>query len=500
MIREWAGRWETSWGRSLAVRRVAALPAWAYVALWVIAVTPRLMVARAFLDAPITLSDMLQYDMLARSIEEGRGYRWYTSADVDRFSDYLAMMVDVSKIEAPEDGFLTTFRAPGYPVALSLIYALVSESRHIAAARLVQAGLLAAIAPLAAAVATSAGARGRWAAIAGLGAALYPILIFYPAALASENLFIPLTALAYLLTLWAGRCPGLGPVFIAATVLGAAMLTRGTLAPFVLLAGIWLRFAGRRPWRDVVLLWLVAFGLCIPWSARNTRIIGVPSFVETTVGYNLYVGYHPEGNGGFVQEVGVPPMLILDDAERDRMTREVAIDFIRGDPAEALRRVVRRAAFLVGVEDREMLFFYNIGYFGEIRQPWRWLLYAVLISGWVFTALLGMAGILVAPRRDATWLAVALVAALAVPPLLILSEPRFHLPLAPVLLGFAAVALARRRVLLAALRGRGGPALRLALLGGTVILVGLWAWGNAMNWQRLLAIMGPDGHLLLLPY
>jgi hypothetical protein len=30
--------------------------------------------------------------------------------------------------------------------------------------------------------------------------------------------------------------------------------------------------------------------------------------------------------------------------------------------------------------------------------------------------------------------------------------------------------------------------------------MGLWAWGYAMNWQRLLAIMGPDGHLLVMPY
>jgi hypothetical protein len=155
----------------------------------------------------------------------------------------------------------------------------------------------------------------------------------------------------------------------------------------------------------------------------------------------------------------------------------------------------------MGVEDREMLFFYNVGYFGEIRQPWRWLLYAVLVSGWILTALLGLAGILLGPRRDAAWLAVALVVGLAVPPLLILSEPRFHLPLVPVLLGFAAVALAHRRVLLTASLGRSVPrALRWALLGGAAMLVGLWAWGYAMNWQHLLAIMAPDGHLLAMPY
>jgi hypothetical protein len=500
VIRDWAGRWESSWGRTLVARRVAAFPAWAYVVLWMAALVPRLLVARAFLDAPITLSDMLQYDMLARSIEAGRGYRWYAAADVERFSDYLSIMVDVSKIRAPEEGLLTTFRAPGYPVALTLVYASVPEEQHVAAARLAQAGLLATIAPLAAAVAASAGARKRWAAVAGLGAAFYPILVFYPAALASENLFIPMTAAVYLLVLRVGRRPGWTPVVVAAVAMGAAMHTRGTLAPFVVLSGLWLRFAARRPWRDALLLWLIAFGICIPWSVRNSRIMGGPAFVETTVGYNLYVGNHPDGNGGFVQEVGVPPMLILDDAERDRITREAAIGFIRADPAEALRRIVRRAAFLAGIEDREMLFFYNVGYFGAIPELQRWMLYVVLVSPWILTAVLGLAGILIAPRRDAAWLALSLVVGVSVPPLLILAEPRFHLPLVPILIGFAAVALSRRRELIAALRRPGDPALRRALLAGVSLLVLLWVWGYAMNLQRLLAIMGPGGHQLLLPY
>jgi 4-amino-4-deoxy-L-arabinose transferase-like glycosyltransferase len=501
LIRTWAGRWEGIWGRALVLRRSAAVPAWAYLALWLAALMPRLVVAHAFLDAPITLSDMLQYDMLARSIEEGRGYRWYTAADVARFSDYLSLMIDVSKIHAPPEGLLTTFRAPGYPIALSLVYALTPEARHIAAARLAQAGLMATIAPLAAAVAATAGIRCRkWVALAGVGAALYPILVFYPVALASENLFIPLTGAAYLLTLRAGRRSGWGPVVLAGAGLGAAMLTRGTLAPFVLLAGLWLHFAARRPWRDAVLLGVVAFGLCLPWSVRNSRIMGAPAFVETTVGYNLYVGYHPDGNGGFVQKVGVPPMLILDDAERDHVTRKAAIGFIRADPVEALHRVARRAAFLAGVEDREMLFFYNVGYFGEIQAPARWLLYIGLVSGWILAALLGLAGILFAPRRDAAWLAAAVVVGLAVPPLLVLAEPRFHLPLVPVLLGFAAVAMDQRHAILAALRAKGAPRRRWALLGGGAVLGLLWVWGYAMNWERLLAIMGPGGHLLLLPY
>jgi hypothetical protein len=193
-------------------------------------------------------------------------------------------------------------------------------------------------------------------------------------------------------------------------------------------------------------------------------------------------------------------MTILDDAERDRLTGEAAIGFIRADPAEALRRIVRRVAFLAGVEDREMLFFYNINYFGEIAPLQRWLIYLLLVSPWVLTAVFGFAGLPLAPRRDAAWLAVALIAGLALPPLLVLAEPRFHLPLVPVLLGFAAVTLDRRRDLIAALSGRAGRPLALALWAGLASLLLFWAWGYAMNWDRLLLIMGPGGHKLMLPY
>lgn len=480
--------------------RVIGFPRWAYLALWAIALLPRLIVAQAFLDAPITLSDMLQYDMLARSIEEGRGYRWYAAADVERFRDYLSLMVDVSKLQAPPEGLVTTFRAPGYPVALAAVYAFASFDARVATARLAQAALMATIAPLSAAVALAAGGRPRTATLAGIGGALYPILIFYPAALASENLFVPLTGLAFLVTLRAGRRPGIGPVVAAGIFLGIAMLTRGTLAPFVALAALWLRLVAKRPWRDVLLMTVIAFGLCLPWSLRNSRLMRGPAFVETTLGYNLYVGYHPGGNGGFVQDVAIPPMMILDDAERDRVTREAALGFIRSDPAEALGRIVRRGAYLAGVEDRELLFFYNIGYFGELPPGQRWLAYTLMVLPWLVCAALGAIGLITTPRRDAAWLAVALVAGLAVAPLLVLAEPRFHLPMVPVLVGFAAIALEQRAAAGKMLRGKRGIRFALTMWSVLALLALLWGWGYAMNWDRLMAIMGPGGHALLLPY
>ena len=40
----------------------------------------------------IGLDDMFQYDMLARSLAGGHGFRWYAQADLDRFASFLQVL------------------------------------------------------------------------------------------------------------------------------------------------------------------------------------------------------------------------------------------------------------------------------------------------------------------------------------------------------------------------------------------------------------------------
>jgi len=60
--------------------------------------------------------------MLARSIQEGHGYRWYFQTDLEQLRPYLSQFLDYSKLDLPEYGLVTTFRPPGYPPLLALIY------------------------------------------------------------------------------------------------------------------------------------------------------------------------------------------------------------------------------------------------------------------------------------------------------------------------------------------------------------------------------------------
>ncbi len=322
------------------------------LSLFLLALLPRLALALVFLHQPIGLDDMFQYDMLGRSLAAGRGYRWYQREDVARLRPYLDRYygIDLPTEEVPADGYPTAFRAPGYPLFLAGLYKAFGLQDRIAVVRLVQSVLGALLAPLAALLAHRLRLSAQATRLAGISLALYPILWMYPVGLASENTFIPLLVVSALALLSAGERPGALETTLAGLALGAATLTRGALAPFLPVAALWLwRRSGLR---QATLLTVVVSAVLAPWILRNSLFLGRPAFVENSIGYNLFVGYHPQGDGGFVTQVAVIPVSIMDDGERDRWTTQQALGFIREDPMRALSLNLRRLAYFWGPEDR----------------------------------------------------------------------------------------------------------------------------------------------------
>ncbi len=466
--------------------------------LWLGSFLPHLVIALIFLNYPIALDDMFQYDMLARSLVEGHGYRWYTQADVDKLKPYLQQFLDVSKMNVPPEGLVTTFRAPGYPFFLAGIYALVPSQDHFAAARLAQAALLSLLAPASALIALKLGAGRKVAVAAGAGMALYPILWLYPAGLASEDLFIPLVTFGVLAVLWAAESRSPWRTVLAGLLLGGAMLTRSVIAPFVLLAALWTWRYGRARFRTLALL-AVAFGICLPWAVRNTQIMGRPSFVETGLGYQLYVGYHPGGDGSFVSSIAIPPLTILNDAQRDSYTTRMALEFIRSDPLGALGKILERPVYFFGLEDRELIYFYSNNFFGAIPQPWLALGYLWVVLPWIGVALLALIGLFHVPDRRAGRLAAALILGYTLPHLLVIAEPRFHLALVPVMIPLAAIAWSQRQAVLSRLLAR-QDAWSWAARLSPLLLLALWIWGIGMHWQSLVSLFAPGGNLLRWTY
>src|SRR5512144_1926005 len=88
----------------------------------------------------IGLDDMFQYDMLARSLAAGHGFRWYAKADLDKLAPYVDFDLTSVKDYDPALGIRTSFRAPLYPAFLAIVYFITgSGASRFFAARLAQA-------------------------------------------------------------------------------------------------------------------------------------------------------------------------------------------------------------------------------------------------------------------------------------------------------------------------------------------------------------------------
>ena len=203
------------------------------------------------------------------------------------------------------------------------------------AARLAQALLGAALAPLSWALARRVGFSERAAHWAAVIVAVFPLLVAYPLALASENLFVPLLMLALVLTLRASERGRARDHALAGLVLGLAALTRSVVTAFVPLAALWAWWAAREKragLRNAALMVLCFVLVTAPWAVRNTRLHGQPTWVETSLGYNLYVGYHPQSTGTFQYGISLDLLPILDDGERNGRGMEAFWHFVGSDP------------------------------------------------------------------------------------------------------------------------------------------------------------------------
>ena len=469
--------------------------------LWLAAFIPRLVLTLLFFDHPIALDDMYQYDMLARSILHGRGYRWYTEADFEKLEPYYDHFLDVEDIQLPEEGLRTAHRGPGYPLFLSGVYAVVPETNRFGWTRLIQAALTAGLAPLCALIAVHSGMGKKTALISGISMAFYPILLYYPLALASENIFLPTLTAGFLFLLLIPSHQTLKYPALSGFFLAWSTLTRSVAALFHLVSAAWMRFFHRTKIKHIALFLALTLLLTLPWAIRNSRLMGKPTFLETSLGYNLYISYHPEGHGGFISRIAVEPLAHIEDQARDQFATQRALQFIKDDPGNALWRVFRKIAFFFGLEDREMIYFYGNGFLGNIPQPWRWASYILLILPWLGVGFLTPLGMVLSENRPAACLTLGLLASYAVPHFLIIAEPRFHLALVPLLLPYAAHAWTRRRripSLFLPFKSGGGTAL--LLFGWLIFFFFLIVWNIRLDWETLLRVMGPEGHQLHISY
>jgi hypothetical protein len=405
---------------------------------------------------PELSSDALDYDRLARSLVDGRGY-------------------------TNSRGELTSWRPPLYPGFVAAGYILSGGS--VRGVRFFQALLDVGTVAL-----TYHLGKRLFGYAAGCIAALLVAVNFGTIAatsrLLSESVFTVLLIAAVVLSdewlqaMNENRTQATIALGMAAGALvGAGTLCRGVLLlyPFCLVSMAALcgctSASLSRPTRPVSERWqanlrgsfalLLGFALILmPWTFRNYRVHGALIPVTTQIGVALYSAYNPPDGWRFgldAQDENTAVAARLPEVEASAMLRHAAVDSILSSPRRTVKLEILKAVYFWVPIDWEILPFYGAFNFT----------YA-FVGLWALGYIALRAGRKSALPTWPAWLPIIYVFGMA---LVIQGSPRYRLPVEPLLAVFAGAAL----VTLFRRAGRGTFTGLVAGTGSALLLVDVLA-------------------------
>ncbi len=379
---------------------------------------------------PPPLSDPQYYYATARNLAEGRGY---------------SVAVDEHGFVAGDRSEATAFWPPGYPMMLAPLYRLFGSSFRVAKAFNAVAGALTVLPVF------YLGRRLRGDAAALLAGGLFavaPSLVFWTASLFSETLFTLGVASTLALAAWAGDRGSMRACFLVGLVLAATAFVRSQgivmIVPVLVLLvrDVDVRGIARvtMPLAAAVVL------LVVPWAVRNEVGMGRPYLISDNLGYNLRLAHAPYANGSTLapqdlwdERPGISfkeREVFFDDEGRTR-----ALTYAREHPGREAELAMRRIGYLARSD-------------AAASVRWSESLGATPVSGRdafvllgdrFYYALLALAfASLVAVRRSRVWLALwSAIAVWVALHLVFAGEPRYHVPMMPVLAVLASAVVVR---------------------------------------------------------
>ncbi len=480
--------------------------------IFIVAVVLRLIPVIAARGLGIGLDDMFQYDMLARSLASGHGFRWYAQEDLNQLAPFVDFDLSSARDYDPAIGIRTSFRAPLYPAFLAIVYFFSGTGfSRFFAARIAQAVFLGApLAPLTYLVSKQifppqhigdgAGLRSkRTARLAAWIVACYPMLLVYPLGLGTENPFFVLLLASCLFLLLSLRQPSTWSLLLSGIFLALTALTRSVIVLFALAAFCLLFYLHRRQAIIAVLAFLIVVA---PWIVRNSLLHGKLTGIETSMGYNLYLGYHPQGDGSFVFGPSLDLLTILDDAERDQIGTAKAMEFIKTQPDRFVPLAINRLGYFFGLEKRVLMYFYSNNILGYISRPALIGIAAILLFPFVLTSALAALGLSFLRWKPEHILLVLLFLCYILPHILILSEDRFHLALVPY---FAILASQVSVNGLSPMRvhwneSRMGKVMSIVAVVAAFLLLVNWGFELHRDANKIEQLLGPNGNQSYFPY
>jgi hypothetical protein len=482
--------------------------------IFIVALVLRLIPVILARGLGIGLDDMFQYDMLARSLASGNGFRWYAQTDLNQLASFVDFDLSSVKDYDPILGIPTSFRAPLYPTFLAIVYFFSGAGfSRFFAARLAQAIFLGApLAPLTYWVAKRlfppllqdgklVVRREQIARVSAWVVAAYPMLLVYPLGLGTENPFFVLLLASFLFLLSTIEKPTTFNFLISGLFLGLTALTRSVILPFAGLAILWVWFSLKQKRGAITVA--VAFGLAIaPWVIRNSLLHHKLTGIETSMGYNLYLGYHPNGNGSFVFGPSLDLLPILDDAERDKVGTQMAVEFIKTRPERFAPLAVNRLGYFFGLEKRVLMYFYGNDLLGYIPYPFLLTISAILLLPFIFISTFAALRLSFLRWKPEHILLVLLLIGYITPHVFILSEDRFHLALVPYIAILASQVWINGLVPLRVYwyESQVGKSAVVFAICAALLLSVNWGYELHRDADKILQLLGPNGNQSYFPY
>jgi hypothetical protein len=220
------------------------------------------------------------------------------------------------------------------------------------------------------------------------------------------------------------------------------------------------------------------------------------------MGYNLYLGYHPSGNGSFVFGPSLDLLTLLDDAERDNIGTQKAIEFIRAQPERFIPLAINRLGFFFGLEKRVLMYFYGNNIIGYVPLPLLLTISAVLLLPFVLISISGAWGISFLEWKPEHVLLGLLLIGYTLPHVFILSEDRFHLALVPYISILAAIYWVNGSGGLIRRWHSTGTGRALVIFASMIVFFLVINWGIELtrDWDKISQLLGPDGNQSYFPY
>ena len=218
------------------------------------------------------------------------------------------------------------------------------------------------------------------------------------------------------------------------------------------------------------------------------------------MGYNLYLGYHPETEGRFEFGPSIDLLPYLDDSEREAIGKQKAMAFIQDAPERVPYLMLRKLGYFFGLERRVLTFFYTNNLIGYIPQPYFTLIFLLFTMPFVLLCLLSAISLPFLKLIPAKTLVGLIFFGYLAPHVLILADARLHLAIIPFLAVFAANGWQVRKDISAALSSSGQRwKIVLAMVLATLLLFN-WSFELLQDAETLRQVFGPEGNQLHLNY